>query len=75
MLPSAITGNKETVAKAFHGQRFPMPYFSFLDISYLVSFAVGGSGPVRDDDRYMGRSEGLKLVGVFSNGRASEAAS
>ena len=29
---------KVTVAKALHGQRFPMPLISFIDISYSVSF-------------------------------------
>ncbi len=35
---------------------------SFIDVRYLVSFAVGGQGPVEDDDHFLERSEGVKEV-------------
>ena len=38
-----------TVAKALHGQRFPMPPYiiGFINISYSVSFVVRGQWPRR----------------------------
>ena len=36
-----------TVAKALHGQRFPMPLISFINVSYSVSFVVRGQRPRR----------------------------
>ena len=38
---------KLTVAKALHGQRFPMPLISFLDVCDSVSFVVRGQRPRR----------------------------
>ena len=37
----------KTVAKALHGQRFPMPLISFLDVGYSLSFVVRGQRPHR----------------------------
>ena len=48
------------------------PLISFLDMSYIDSFVVSGSGPIGDEDHYLGGSLGLKRV--FRDGRASEAA-
>ena len=45
---------------------------SFLDMSFIDSFVVSGSGPIGEDDHYLGGSLGLKRV--FRDGRASEAA-
>ena len=39
---------EETVAKALHGQRFPMPHYQFLRyMSYSVSFVASGQRPRR----------------------------
>ena len=48
------------------------PLISFLDVSYIDSFVVKGSGPIEDNDHYLGGSLGLKTV--FRDRRASEAA-
>ena len=48
------------------------PLISFLDMGYIDSFVVSASGPIGDDDHYLGGSLGLKRV--FRDGRASEAA-
>ena len=42
----------ETVAKALHGQRFPMPPISFLNRSYCIaiSFREGSCAPYGGDD-------------------------